>query len=1172
MDGADGQQFGALTQISGGVEPAPWPSNYLVSAEAARPWMQAPVYERLAEGHGNYLADVRNVVSLFLAFRGIDYEDETAPEKLNELACWVQTILATYNGYIMQITMGDKGGYLQCVFGSPVAVENAAEKAGRTALELQQPPEELSYLTRIHIGMSLGKSRTGAFGGSMRMTYGTFSNQINLSARLMGQAEAWQTVISSLFYGDTKSLFTFRPLGEFHLKGLLHPEPLYELTGIQEAALETKTAVPLLGRDEEKAKVLTELQKVVAGESSLTLIYLEGEAGIGKSKLIKAIYEDATEAGVRTIFSDGDITAQNRPYFIWRAVLYDLLQIESDQSPATEEVRTQILDLLQEQDEELVEFAPVLNDIVNFGLAETQNSAQITGEIRANLIYRLVIAIFDWLTKEKSYLIILDDGHYFDSASFALLREVQQCCTNLCILLASRPLATPYTNQIDRMRDVTGFVDLPITHMSNEAIIALVCHRLGSDALPPVIANLLKNTAEGNPFFAEELAYALRDGEYIRIQNGVCELTTDEESFSNIPFPNTVEDVVTSRIDRLPAREQLSLKVASVIGRIFSHTILHSVHPVETHKAQLEQILGQLQELNMTILESVDSDSTYIFKHIITREVAYDMLLFGQKQELHSLIAGWYEDNFQSDLSSYYSILAYHWEQTDNLEKKLFYFEQAGNKALETFAGREAIVYFERLLALRPPSSVDPTDLEGLVLVGSWLRKLGKAYSAVAEIDVAYEKYSEAAELLGYPEPAKTGTLGRQVLRQFVRQLIHRRFPRLRQPRRREYPPLLAEVARIYYQLSLSYRYNAGVLEPVYALLLSLNLAEKGEQELDVHSELSRGYIGVGASYIIALKNRKAADKYFEDGQRIARENNDLSSLGWAYHLSSFVYYLGGHLKDSLPLAEEARRIYRQISEYPNLTSTHLLSASSYYYYGDLETARYHTEQAIQLSRQRNNPLSLTSSLVIHGLMDLYQGELDKAREHVNESIALINGNSDLKPYEGYGEGILGMIALYEGRTEESWTWLQDGIAKMEQLPENLQILRGHADALLAIMYLYEKGHLDQEKENVATLIETSLAYQKKIVQRKSASYQPASHLQEGYWLHLNGKTAQAIKSWRKGVAVAEQSGMYYLGALINQKLGQHLPDNDPAKKRARKKANAFLDEVNNLYYQQILV
>ena len=1168
---ADGQQFGALKEIKRAVEPAPWPSDYLVSPEVARPWMLAPVYERLLEGHGNYLADLRNVVSLFIAFRGIDYEDEAAPEKLDELARWVQTILATYNGYLMQITMGDKGGYLQCVFGSPVAIENATEKAGRTALALQQPPASLDYLASIHIGISLGKSRTGAFGGSMRMTYGTFSNQINLSARLMGKAEAWQTVISSLFYEDAKSLFTFRPLGEFRLKGLLHPEPLYELTGVQQMKAPAKADVPLLGRAAEKAKIVAALQQLVAQEGSMTLIYLEGEAGIGKSKLINAIHEESVALGVETVFASGDITAQNRPYFVWRSVLYQLLKIPSDKQPATEENRAKLIASVSASDDALLEFIPILNDIVNFGLEETKNSAQITGETRANLIYRLMIAVVDQMTSQRPYLFVFDDGHYFDSASLALLRETQQSCTNLCILLASRPLTAPYSSQIERMRVIPGFANLPITHMSNEAIIELICYRLAVDALPPAISRLMENTAEGNPFFAEELAYALRDGQFITIHERTCELTTDEESFSKIPFPNRVEDVVTSRIDRLPAREQLSLKVASVIGRIFSHTILHSVHPVKTHKEQLEQILDQLQALNMTLLESVDPESTYIFKHIITRDVAYDMLLFGQKQELHSLIAEWYENNFQTDLSSYYSILADHWQQTDNLEKKLFYFELAGNKALETFASREAAIYFEELLKLRPPASVDRTNRADLVQVGSWLRKLGQAYTAADELDAAHEKYSQAAELLGYPEPAKSGTLGRKVLRQFLRQLIHRRFPRFRRPRRHEYAPLLAEVSRVYYQLSLAYRYTASVLEPVYALLLSLNLAEKSNQELDVKSELSRGYAGVGASYIIALGNRKAADAYFADGKQIAIENNDLSALAWNYNLSGFVYFLGGYLKESIELMDEANRICRQISEYPSLSSNHTLASANYHFYGDSTAAIYHAEQAIHLGRQRNNPIALVSGLVSRGVYHLFQGELGEAKVCLNECITVVD-KTDLKPYEGDAEGCLGLVSVYEGHIEEAWSWFKIGFAKMEQLPQNLQILRGHIDCLLTVMYLYEKGHLDMEKESAAALIEQSLVYQKKIVKQKAAGSQSASYLLDGYWLYINGKTKPAIRAWRKGVVLAERSDMHYYGALINQKLGQYLPEDDPEKESAHEKANQFFIEVNNLYYQHILV
>src|SRR5579859_105139 len=132
------------------------------------------------------------------------------------------------------------------------------------------------------------------------------------------------------------------------------------------------------------------------------------------------------------------------------------------------------------------------------------------------------------------------------------------------------------------------------------------------------LIDLIRKKAEGHPFFSEELAYALRDAGLITVADGKCDIAGEAKDFHNLNLPDTVEGVIASRIDRLTPSEQLTLKVASVIGRVFAYQILRGIHPLESDKPQLKRHLDTLHHLDITPLDTPEPDLAYIFKHIIT--------------------------------------------------------------------------------------------------------------------------------------------------------------------------------------------------------------------------------------------------------------------------------------------------------------------------------------------------------------------------------------------------------------------------------------------------------------------------------------------------------------------------------------------------------------------------
>jgi tetratricopeptide (TPR) repeat protein len=273
------------------------------------------------------------------------------------------------------------------------------------------------------------------------------------------------------------------------------------------------------------------------------------------------------------------------------------------------------------------------------------------------------------------------------------------------------------------------------------------------------VAQLIREKAQGHPFFSEELAYALRDAGLIQIAGGVCQLAT-EANLQALAFPDTVQGAIISRVDRLTPTQQLTLKAASVIGRAFLVRTLRAVYPVATDGARLQDDLTTLARLDITPLEAPEPDLTYIFKHAITQDVVYNLMLFAQRRQLHRAVAEWYETTFgsvefsalsaelepvstqhsklktqNSKLMPYYPLLAHHWGKAGVAAKAIDYLEKAGRSALAISALREARVAFEQALELLAASVADaPAALHRRAVL---TRLLGEAHHQLGEFAAA---------------------------------------------------------------------------------------------------------------------------------------------------------------------------------------------------------------------------------------------------------------------------------------------------------------------------------------------------------------------------------------------------------------------------------------------------
>jgi Adenylate and Guanylate cyclase catalytic domain len=227
-DPVAGKRFAIAIGLAEPAPVAPWPNlaPETLSADQIRPWLLPPIYERVRSGKSEFLSELRLTAALFLTFGGIDYDAEAdAGAKLDAFVRWVQTVLAQYDGAMLQLTLGDKGSYLYAGFGAPIAHDDDAVRAVAAALDMLSP--HLQFVQGIRIGVAYGQMRAGAFGSLAHRTYGMQGDKTNLAARLMQAAPAGSVLCDEAIYHAARSRLQFVPLSPLAVKGKAEPVAVY---------------------------------------------------------------------------------------------------------------------------------------------------------------------------------------------------------------------------------------------------------------------------------------------------------------------------------------------------------------------------------------------------------------------------------------------------------------------------------------------------------------------------------------------------------------------------------------------------------------------------------------------------------------------------------------------------------------------------------------------------------------------------------------------------------------------------------------------------------------------------------------------------------------------------------------------------------------------------------
>ena len=731
-----------------------------------RHYIPGPIRAWLETDMHHWLADLRSTSVMFIGLSGLEYEQADSVFRWHNLLQLIQRVIYRYEGTLCRVSTGEDEMILLVLFGAPpLAHEDDALRAVRCGLDLQDLsrlglwPEQLLELS---IGISTGAVFAGPVGGETRREYTVMGNAVNLAARLRSKAKEGAGLLCDFnTFQQSKKEITFEDLPPARIKGKAGFTRLYR-PDQHLIQVPPPAQANFFGREQECQQFGKALEALSAKQSQVLII--EGEAGLGKSRLLAEFIAMAQARGFTGLLGAGQSIEQQTPYRAWREVMASYFELDdlSDLDLRRERVQQVVADIAPELRERL----PLLNDILNLAIPDTALTQHLDPLIRQQSLSTLLLTLIQTWVKERPLILVLEDVHWLDSLSWEMTVQLARSFAHnngpFLLVLLSRPIQKNEA-QAQHLKAI-GALDIsqtiPLDTLNDKAITALIAARLNLDErqLPSPLLKLIQHRAGGNPLFAEELLFNLQEQGLISIRETGhkrdCQLNVDLETATQT-LPDTLQGLILARIDRLSPPQQLTLKMGAVIGRSFSYPILN--HTLNQHLTLADEVikghLKLLAELDLTPVETLEPELTYLFKHIIIQETAYRTLLFDQRRRLHQSVAEWYEQQGQilskaneEQPNPYLPLLVYHYHQADIAEKEAHYAKLAGEQAKAQYANEEAIAYFERVLTLA--ESDNRIDDETASLRISVHQSLGEVLTLTGRYDEALHHYNSAQSLV----------------------------------------------------------------------------------------------------------------------------------------------------------------------------------------------------------------------------------------------------------------------------------------------------------------------------------------------------------------------------------------------------------------------------------------
>ncbi len=695
----------------------------------------------------------KTVTALFADIKGsTELEQDLDPEDARAIVDPALKLMIDavhrYDGYVVQST----GDGIFALFGAPVAHEDHPQRALYAALRMQE--ELRRYSTKLvadggmpieaRIGANTGEVvvRSIATGGG-HVEYTPIGHTANLASRMQAVAPTGSIAISENARRLVEGYFALKPRGPTRVKGVTEAVNVYEVTGLGSLRTRLQRSAgrglsKFVGREREMAAMRHALELMKKGHGQV--VAAMGEAGLGKSRLLYE-FKMTSQSGCLTLETFSVSHGKASAYLPVIELLNNYFEIEADDDARKR--REKMAGKVMMLDRALEDSLPYLFALL--GVEETAGAlAEMDGQVRQR---RTLDAIKRILLREnlnQPLIVVFEDLHWVDNETQALLDLLVDAIANARVLL----LVNYRPQYRHNWSNKSHYAQLRLDPLGRESAEEMLTALLGDDAALQPLCRLIIDKTQGNPFYMEETVQVLID-EGALVRNGLVRLT---KPLDELKIPPTVQAILASRIDRLPAEEKDLLQTLAVMGKEFPLGLVRKV----TGKPddELERMLGDLQLGEFIYEQPALPDVEYTFKHALTHEVAYGSMLNERRKPLHERTAQALESLFADQLDDHLPDLARHYSRSGNTGKAIQYLRLAGEQAARRCAHEEATGLFNSALETlaRMPESQERTRREvelRLALVGSLVANKGYAAPEVAE---SARRALELSSELGEPE------------------------------------------------------------------------------------------------------------------------------------------------------------------------------------------------------------------------------------------------------------------------------------------------------------------------------------------------------------------------------------------------------------------------------------
>ena len=891
----------------------------------------------------------KTVTALFADIKGsTELEQDLDPEEARAIVDPALKLMIAavhrYDGYVVQST----GDGIFAMFGAPLAHEDHPQRALHAALRMQADLRRYAATLRergrapieIRIGVNTGEVVVRAIQTAAgHAEYTPIGHTNNLASRMQTVA-ATGTIAAT---EDTRKLcegyFTFRSIGPTRVKGLSEAVNVHEVTGLGPLRTRLQASArrglsKFVGRETELAQMKRALELAKSGKGQI--LAAVGEAGVGKSRLLFEF--QATEQPGCLVLETLSVSHGKASAYL---PLIDLLKnyfaitADDDARRRREKIAGKILML----DRTLEDILPHIFTLLEVAESDDQ-LARMDPEIRRR---RTLDAIKRLLLREslnQPLIVIFEDLHWLDEGSRALLNLLADSIgtARVLMLVNYRPEFT------HKWGNKTYYTQLRLDPLSTESGEEMLNALLDEGHELTLLKRLILGKTEGNPFFMEEIVQALfEQGALVR--NGTIKLS---KSPGAIQIPSTVQAVLASRIDRLPAEQKDLLQTLAVIGKEFPFRLVREV----SGKAddELETLLSGLQMAEFIYEQPAVSDIAYVFKHALSQQVAAGSALLERRRVLHERVARVLEAQFPETVETQPELIAHHYTEGGLGAEAIPHWHRAGERALQRWANLEAINHLKKGLELLgsigdAPERDRPADEAQRY---SLLLALGEAQAKAGEFLVARETLLRAADIA--QALGSTESLVRAAL-----ELI-------------------------------SMTYWVGLPAPEVVHMLEETLPRLGPED----SPLKARTLGGLARYLGVTGEQQKAIVYAPQAVAMARRLGDPELVGYSL-LGMFFTLMGPeHVEQRLAIATEMLDIAKAAA----IASMELSNGLFFRTYcllelGDLAEADAECDAFGRYAEERNEPFPRALIAMLRAMRALMLGRFDDSERLAQQAFAI---------------------------------------------------------------------------------------------------------------------------------------------------------------------------------------